>query len=147
MGNDGSLYFLLLIPAAAFLLCWVLASVSGWTRLTAQYREKQHSGKSRSAENERAHMRTARIGAINYHSVLSFTCTDDGLRISVFFLLRVGHPPLFIPWTDFHQVVPDNRLYSNRIKASIGNPTLARVVLPAWVRYRMPLSLRGVADD
>mgnify|MGYP006906272016 CR=1 FL=1 len=141
MMNDGSLYFLFLIPLAAGFLCWVLASVSGWTRLAANYRVKH------AIAGERARMRTGRIGPVNYHSVLSFCCTDDGLGISVAFPLRIGHPPLFIPWNDFHQVTPDNRLYSNRIKASVGSPAIARVVLPAWVRYRMPMSLRGIAED
>ena len=92
-------------------------------------------------------MRTARIGPVNYHSVLSFTCTDEGLQISIAFPFRVGHPPLFIPWDEFHHVLPDNKLFSNRIKASIGRPEIARVVLPAWVRYRMPMSLRGITED
>ncbi len=139
--NDGSLYYLLLLPLAAALLCWVLASVSGWTRLAADYR-LDHP-----VTGERAWMRTARIGPVNYHSVLSFTCTDEGLQISIAFPFRIGHPPLFIPWDEFDHVVPDNKLFSNRIKASIGRPEIARVVLPAWVRYRMPMSLRGIAEE
>jgi hypothetical protein len=159
MSDDGSLYFLLWIPFAALLLCWVLASVSGWTRLAAEYRadqtvtaepsvaDERSVAAKPSVAAERAHMRTGRIGPINYHSVLSFSCTNDGLRISIAFPLRIAHPPLFIPWTEFHQVTADNKLYSNRIKACIGNPAIVRVVLPAWVRYRMPMSLRGITED
>lgn len=139
--NDGSLYYLLLLPLAAVFLCWILASVSGWSRLTADYRLDHR------VTGERAWMRTARIGPVNYHSVLSFCCTDEGLLISIAFPFRFWHPPLFIPWDDFHQVIPDNKLFSNRIKASIGRPEMARVVLPAWVRYRMPMSLRGIVEE
>ena len=147
MSDEWSLYFLLWIPLAAFLLCWVLASVSGWTRLAAEYRADQTVTAEPSVAAERACMRTGRIGPINYHSVLSFSCTDDGLRISIAFPFRIAHPPLFIPWSEFHQVTPDNRLYSHRIKACIGNPEIVRVVLPAWVRYRMPMSRRGISED
>ncbi|MAI34822.1 MAG: hypothetical protein CMM07_24545, partial [Rhodopirellula sp.] len=90
--NDGSLYYLLLLPLAAVFLCWILASVSGWSRLTADYRLDHR------VTGERAWMRTARIGPVNYHSVLSFCCTDEGLLISIAFPFRFWHPPLFIPW-------------------------------------------------
>lgn len=139
--HEGSLYYLLLLPLTAALLCWIMASVSGWSRLAADYRS------ARAVTGERALMRTARIGPVNYPSVLSFCCTEDGLHLSIAFPLRFCHPPLFIPWNDFFQVTPDNKLFSNRIKAAIGRPEIARLVLPAWVRYRMPMSLRGISDE
>jgi len=135
MSDIGSLFYLLLIPLAGVALCWLLAGVSGWTKLATQYRvDKPVLG-------ERAHMRTGRIGPVNYHSVLSFRCNDDGLAIAVAWPLRFWHPPLFIPWSEFHRVAPDAVLYSRRVKATIGNPAIARVVFPGWVRYRMPMSV------
>lgn len=139
--KDGSPYYLLLLPLAAVFFCWILASVSGWTRLAVNYRSKHR------VTGERACMRTARIGPVNYHSVLSFCCTEEGLQISIAFPFRFGHPPLFIPWDDFYRVAPDNKIFSNRIKASIGSPELSRLVLPAWVRYRMPMGLRGISEE
>ena len=135
MGDNGSPFFLLLIPLIAAALCWLLASVSGWTRLAALYRA------DKLVLGERAYMRTGRIGPVNYHSVLSFRCNEHGLAIAVVWPLRFGHPPLFIPWSEFHRVAPDAVLYSRRVKASIGNPAIVRVVLPGWVRYRMPTKL------
>lgn len=69
---------------------------------------------------------------------------DDGLGISVAPPFRVGHPPLFIPWNEFRQVKEDELMYSHKVKAMIGQPAITRITLPAWVRYRMPLTLRPV---
>jgi hypothetical protein len=32
--------------------------------------------------------------------MIRMTAADDALYLSVFFLLRIGHPPLRVPWTE-----------------------------------------------
>lgn len=130
--------FLLLIPFAWVGLSWLLSRISGWHRLAARYTA------SESISGESASLRTARIGPVNYHSCLRFQVSDDGLRISIAPPFRVGHPPLFISWSEFHHVKDDGMMYSHKVKASVGTPTITRITLPGWVRYRMPLSLRPV---
>ena len=36
----------------------------------------------------------------NYGNCLILAVNSDGIYLSVFFLFRIGHPPLFIPWPD-----------------------------------------------
>ena len=136
MDHLGSVHFIALIPAMWCFLSWLLARLSGWARLSLQFRSPLR------VDGEWARMRTGKLGAISYHSCLIFRANEDGLRISVALPLRLGHPPLFIPWDEFHHLREDPILYSHKVKASIGRPTLVRVVLPGWVRYRMPLEMR-----
>lgn len=69
------------------------------------------------------------------------------MRISIAAPFRLGHPPLFIPWNELHQIREDDMMYSHKVKASIGKPTIGRITLPGWVRYRMPMSIRPVAAN
>jgi len=131
-----ALSFLLLIPFAWCGLSWLLSRISGWHRLASRYRSTQ------TIDGETAALRTARIGPVNYHSCVRFRINTEGLGISVASPFRLGHPPLFIPWNEFHHVAEDGMMYSQKAKASIGTPTVVRVTLPGWVRYRMPASLR-----
>jgi hypothetical protein len=36
----------------------------------------------------------------SYGNCLIVGLNPDGIYLSVFFLFRIGHPPLFIPWPD-----------------------------------------------
>ncbi len=136
MNNLGSVHFVALIPAMWLFLSWLLSRLSGWARLAEHYRATGH------AAGESAWMRTGRIGVVQYHSCLCFRVNDDGLRITVAFPLRLGHPPLFIPWDQFHHIREDEMMFSQKVKMSVGHPTLVRVTMPGWVRYRMPMQLR-----
>jgi hypothetical protein len=82
------------------------------------------------------------MGAIHYHSMLSFRVSDSGLKVSILFLFRLGHPPLFIPWDQMHRIEADTHIYSHKVKLLIGKPTIVRAMLPGWVRYRMPIEMR-----
>jgi hypothetical protein len=136
MSDLRSVYFITLIPAMWCFLAWLMSRLSGWSRLAQHYRSP------RNINGESARMRSGRIGVVNYHSLLSLRVNDDGLRIAVALPLRLGHPPLFIPWNQFHQIAEDPIMYSHKIKASVGQPTLVRMTLPGWVKYRMPLDMR-----
>lgn len=130
--------YLLLIPFVWCGLSWLLSRLSGWHRLAVRYRRTEP------INGESAALRSGKIGPVTYHSSLRFQINEEGLGISVGLLLRMGHPPLFIPWKEFHRVSEDDLMYSHRVKASIGDPALIRITLPGWVRYRMPLKLRPI---
>lgn len=53
-----------------------------------------------------------------YRHILAIGDSDEGLYLSVFFLFRFGHPPLFIPWADVTAVEQDNRLIGKTVKLS-----------------------------
>ena len=140
--------YLLLIPTVWFSLSWLLSRISGWHRLAQRYpvshTSESKTAESHTSESETASLRSGRIGPVNYYSCLKFGVNDEGLLISIAPPFRVGHPPLFIPWSHFHHVKDDGMMYSHKAKASIGQPTITRMTLPGWVRYRLPMSLRPV---
>jgi hypothetical protein len=136
MHDLTSIGFIFLIPAMWCFLSWLLSRLSGWSHLARHYPSPA------SVVGESAHMRTGRLGVVSYHSCLRFRVNDDGLQIAVAFPLRLGHPPLLIPWDQIHHVAADPLRYSHKVKMSIGRPAIAGAILPGWVRYRMPLEMR-----
>jgi hypothetical protein len=93
--------YLLLFPfffAAAWIVaCWSVAAFSGWWQLARRYRcSAQIIGttwRSQSAMLDRRF-----VGS--YNNCLTLIAHDDGLGLSVSFFLVIGHPPLFIPWSE-----------------------------------------------
>ena len=131
--------FLCSIPVLWLGVCITLSWASGWWMLSRKFSETSEAKERRQREHpESAWMRTGRLGAINYHSTLNFAVDDTGLWISVFPLFRFGHPRLFIPWSSMHHVRRENKLYSHRVRLSIGKPTVTQALFPGWVRYRIP---------
>jgi hypothetical protein len=72
-------------------LLTLLARISGWTAIAAQYR-------ATGAEEGRAlGMQSARFGWIDYNVCLTIRVRDEGLRISIWPFFPSGHPLLFLP--------------------------------------------------
>ncbi len=131
-----ALTWLLLIPIAWVVICVLLSRLSGWWRLSNQFSDADF------AADESAWFRSASLSGIQYSSCLNFAVNDRGLRMSVIFPFRIGHPPVVIPWSAMHAIEAENKLFSHRVKVSMGSPTAMRAALPGWVRYRMPMEMR-----
>jgi hypothetical protein len=76
----------------------------------------------------------------HYSSVIRFTAADDALYLSVFFLLRVGHPPLRIPWTEI-TIGRTARFWRQFIILTLGNQER----IPMRISERMARKL-GILD-
>lgn len=91
----------ILVPLAVigFALWWcvvsfLIAHLSGWASLARVYRAwAPFTG--RTWRGQSGYLRWS-----SYKSCLNVGCDERGLSLSVVFLFRVGHPPLFIPWED-----------------------------------------------
>jgi hypothetical protein len=123
-----------LLPAFALLfagvwvgVCLLLANVGGWGRLAAAYRADAPQAEAAEASYRR---QSGAIGWVNYNSVLRLDVCPSGLRMDVPFFFRIGHPTLFIPWSEFHDVAEQQVLFRKFIAASVGSPEVARVKLP-----------------
>lgn len=83
-----------------FIVMWaflsvLIAHIGGWSQLSEYYRTDQpFSGKIRRWQSG-----SMRWGT-NYGNCLNIGANSEGLYLSVMFLFRTGHPPLFIPWED-----------------------------------------------
>lgn len=97
-GNWFPLMFVILFPLF-FVVIWsgvvlLLSWVGGWRALAASYRATQPF------TGEQFRARVGWMRGTRYRGVLSLGADSMGLSLSVFPLFRMGHPPLFIPWSD-----------------------------------------------
>jgi hypothetical protein len=73
--------------------------MGGWLVLSRRFRaESEHRGDGSTAGPlfYSIYMRFR----THYGSVIRVTAAHDGLYLSVLFLFRIAHPPLFIPWSE-----------------------------------------------
>jgi len=87
--------------AAVAIVGWLLISflvshLSGWSTLAKDYAAR------RPFVGERWPFQSAAVRWIlmSYNNGLTFGADREGFYVSVMFLLRPFHPPLFIPWSD-----------------------------------------------
>ena len=74
-------------------ICWLISHLSGWQRLAALY---AHDGPFVAQWG----MQSARIGWASYNGVLTVGADRGGLYLKPILPFRVGHAPLYIPWSD-----------------------------------------------
>jgi hypothetical protein len=131
------------VCAVAFPFLWlslslVLSHLGGWAHLAARYRDHRRE------PGATYYFRTGAVGAVNYRWCLVLRVCETGLRMSVWFPFRIGHPQLFIPWGEFHSAEVTRLLFIPFIEAYVGLPVVATVRLPIWLRsHLLPASWRG----
>jgi len=83
-----------------FIVLWISVSmlisiIGGWRALSGDYRANfPYDGKK---------LRMKSVGmrwATSYGNCVTVGANKEGLYLSVLPIFRLGHPPLFIPWTD-----------------------------------------------
>ena len=123
--------FAVLWLAALFLI----SHVGGWAKLAQAYPD---ADPTLSAQGKNYYCRSGAIGPVGYGSCLQIRVCKAGLRLSMLFPFRIGHPPLFIPWDAFHTITMRRGLFTCYVEACIGWPVIAEVVLPIWVIDHLP---------
>jgi len=83
-----------LIPAFWSGIIFLIAHVSGWSRLASEY------GSLNPWDGRQWRFQSAQIGWSNYGGCLTVGVNPLALYLSVLFPFRPGHPPLQIPWED-----------------------------------------------
>ncbi len=86
--------FLAVFPLFFAGIVWLLSVMSGWRRLAEEY------GSDGEFRRAFMHMQSARMGFVNYNSVLKAGVYRDCLYLRVVFFFRPGHGPLVIPLAD-----------------------------------------------
>ncbi len=74
-------------------------------------------------------MQSARMGLVNYSSCLTVYVSKDGLYLSVWPMFRLGHPPLFLPWSAIQKPTLKKVLWVEMASFEVGVPRLASVTL------------------
>jgi hypothetical protein len=99
-----------LLIALLFLLLWIgvitgIGFLSGWQRLATRYRaEREFHGKRWRFQSGRMRW------GMGYNNCLTAGADGLGLYLSLLFLFRAGHPPLFVRWQDLN-VAPVKGLF------------------------------------
>ncbi|NPC71954.1 hypothetical protein D7Y27_34350 [Corallococcus sp. AB004] len=97
--------FFVMFPVIFVLVSYVLAAMGGWRRLARDYRLDKGGGfPCRSFVS-------GEVGGVSYGNCLTLGGDARGLYLAAFFLFRLGHPPLCIPWADVHDRVRERRLF------------------------------------
>ena len=103
---------------------YVVARWGGWRSLASVYPSRG------TPSGERFRMRSAQLRAgCNYNNCITFFSSPPGLHLSLPFVFRYQHPPMFIPWSEL----------SSREERAWGTPV---VVLTAARCPDIPIKLR-----
>jgi len=88
-------YMVLLVISLWILVCILVSAIGGWRELAKDYRADFPF------EGKKFRMKSGRMRwGTNYTACINFGANKMGLYLSMALFLRIGHPPLFIPWPD-----------------------------------------------
>jgi len=103
-------------------ISWLIAAM-GWTYLAARYRTDAPA-----AAGSRL-FSGGLVGGGMYRGTLIVGIQPDGLRLSVLFPFRVGHPPVLVPWSEFTDVREKKAWDGREAEFRIGTPRATTVTL------------------
>ena len=121
------LLFLIAFPVFWCGIVWVLAHSGGWARLG------QHYATHQTPRGAPFRWQSASVGWVAYNHVLRVDAAHEGLFLSMPWPFRVGHPPLFIPWTAVHDPTEQRMFWLRFVRFTVGSPPLVRMRLRAEV--------------
>ena len=80
-----------------FAIIGLLSWLGGWSRLARVYRDEM----SESTDGHTWRMQSVSLrGWCGYNNCITIEATAKGLKISPWFIMRPGHPPLFLPFDE-----------------------------------------------
>ncbi len=107
-------------------ICFVLSRVSGWALLARRFRtDSRFLGQTWGWQSARM-----RWGC-NYNHCLTFGSDPSGLYMSIVFLLRIGSPPLLIPWAEVTVWRRRKILFFQFVELRLGSEEQVRLLVRA----------------
>jgi hypothetical protein len=129
--------FIVLFPIVWVAVCILLSRMSGWHKLAEKYIRIDF------VSGEKWRFRSARLRhSVGYNGCVNFYANSEGLGISIFFPFRVGHPPLFIPWTDI-SISKETKFFRKMISFKVGR----EFPIPIIVYERLGYKILAVAGQ
>jgi hypothetical protein len=105
----------------------VISAFGGWRRLAAFFPAIDlPSGR-------RFLMQSGSVGWVNYSACLTIYTSADGIYLTTMWPFRAGHPPLFIPWSEIHDVTTRRLFGMEDAVFEVGLPSIAKMCLPKKV--------------
>ncbi len=99
--------FLIVFPLFWMAICYLIAVLGGWQRLASDYRTEQTS------PTPLVKGLSGYLGLSNYNGSINLGVSSEGMYLSVVFLFRAGHPPLFIPWEAVEKVKSNRGIFGD----------------------------------
>ncbi len=105
--------FVIAFPVFWCVILYVISIISGWRQLARRYRlTNPVSGTTWRFQS--AGMRC--YSESGYGHCLTVTANEEGLGLSLFLPFRIGHPPLFVPWSEILVSQVRRFLFFNRVR-------------------------------
>ena len=105
-------------------VCKLISAVAGWKILSRDYRANS------AFDGQKMWLKSIGMRRwTNYNNCIAVGANKFGLYLSVFPLFRVGHPPLFIPWTDISTEAIPRRLLPDAVKFSFAKQPEVPIIL------------------
>ena len=121
-------YFVLFWCAVMFLI----ARLTGWARLAERFRlTSTFTGPSWGFQSARMRWST------HYGSCLNVGADATGLKLSVLFLFRLGHPPLFVPWSEISIAGRQSFLFVRQVRLLLGREEQMPFVISSGLAERI----------
>jgi hypothetical protein len=134
-------YFLLIVPTVIvgfFCLISYLSSVlCGWHKLAQRFTAQSPPYGETKTAGPFPYTVYTRFWA-HYSSCIRMTAASDALYMSVLFFLRIGHPPLRIPWSEV-QISRTKYLWVRFVLLTLGNEERLPMRIPERMASKLGL--------
>ncbi|MEM9659319.1 MAG: hypothetical protein AAF961_13250 [Planctomycetota bacterium] len=104
------------------LMSW-FATLSGWSRLAEQYPAGE------TPEGPTFRRQSIKVGRVSFNHCAIVIVTEEAVYIALQHIYGTMHPPLLIPWSEFHHVREEGGL-RKRFAADVGLPFGTPISLP-----------------
>jgi hypothetical protein len=130
--------FAVLFPVGWCAILLIVSWTGGWWDLAKNY------AVAAEPEGKRFEFQSIKVGHSNYSACLTIVVGGEGLYLRVFPMFRCGHPPLLIPWSEFHSLKEFKILWLwPMVEMRIGTPTIATLTLPLYIIEQRPIDRNG----
>ena len=103
--------YILLFIILWMVVCKLIAAAGGWRTLSQNYRAVSVF------DGQKLWLKSIGMRKwTNYSNCITVGANKYGLYLSVLLIFRVGHPPLFFPWTDISTEATSRRLLPDIVK-------------------------------
>ena len=109
--------------------------LSGWRSLASYYLTHR---------DPPANLWTFQSGSLRlagYNHTLTVGANREGLYLAMLFLFRIGHPPLFIPWSDI-TVTPKTSFFRRGMEFRLGR----HHPVPLWLSHTLAEKIRQASQ-
>jgi hypothetical protein len=126
-------FFVLYFIVVWALVCYAIGLLSGWGSLSRRFRD---GGAFYRYQWPFQSMRM-RTPFATYSSCVNFGADEGGLYMGVFRPFRIGHAPLFIPWSEIQVVRGNQGLIFKKRKLLLGRQELIPLLVSASLAERL----------